>query len=82
MTSVKGGTLQAAVSMRAQLSREGVMDMNTYQSWARSIADAPALIQSEVGIVEWLVQVFMRIFYFSTFYNMMWFIHSRVINIY
>lgn len=65
MTSVKGGTLQTAVSMRAQLKRTGVMDINTYQSWARSIADAPALIHSEVGIVEWLVQVFMRILFFN-----------------
>ncbi|XP_027880340.1 complement component C9 [Xiphophorus couchianus] len=55
MTSVRGGTLQAAVSMRAQLSREGVMDMNTYQSWARSIADAPALIQSEPEPIYMLI---------------------------
>lgn len=53
MTSVKGGTLQSAVTMRAKLNREGVMDITTYQDWARSIAEAPALIYSEVGIIDW-----------------------------
>lgn len=49
MTSVKGGSLESAVTMRAKLNKEGVMDIATYQNWARSIADAPALINSEVG---------------------------------
>ncbi|XP_054908644.1 complement component C9 [Poeciliopsis prolifica] len=57
MTSVKGGTLQAAVSMRTQVNRHGVMDLNTYQSWARSIADAPALIQSEPEPIYMLIPV-------------------------
>lgn len=48
MTSVKGGSLESAVAMRAQLNRDGVMDVPTYQNWARSINDAPALINSEV----------------------------------
>ncbi|XP_041666576.1 complement component C9 [Cheilinus undulatus] len=47
MTSVKGGTLESAVTMRAKLNQEGVMDIETYQNWARTIADAPALIHSE-----------------------------------
>ncbi|KAM6975774.1 complement component C9 [Tautogolabrus adspersus] len=47
MTSVKGGTLESAVAMRAKLNREGVMDIATYQNWARTIAAAPALINSE-----------------------------------
>ncbi|CAJ1070393.1 complement component C9 [Xyrichtys novacula] len=47
MTSVKGGDLQSAVVMRAKLNKDGVMDIDTYQNWARSIADAPALIYSE-----------------------------------
>lgn len=50
MTSVKGGTLESAVIMRAKLNKEGVMDIDTYQNWARSIADAPALLNSEVSI--------------------------------
>lgn len=48
MTSVKGGTLESAVTMRANLNKEGVMDLDTYQNWARTIADAPALLHSEV----------------------------------
>lgn len=48
MTSVKGGTLESAVTMRAKLNKEGVMDMDTYQNWTRTIADAPALLNSEV----------------------------------
>ncbi|XP_012708465.2 complement component C9 isoform X1 [Fundulus heteroclitus] len=47
MTSVKGGTLETAVTMRAQLNREGVMNIDAYRNWARSIADVPALINSE-----------------------------------
>ncbi|XP_074546694.1 complement component C9 [Halichoeres trimaculatus] len=47
MTSVKGGTLAAASGMRAKLNKDGVMDVITYQNWARTIADAPALINSE-----------------------------------
>lgn len=48
MTSVKGGNLESAVAMRAQLNRDGVMDIPTYQNWARSLNDAPALIKSQV----------------------------------
>ncbi|XP_034565137.1 complement component C9 [Notolabrus celidotus] len=47
MTSVKGGTLATAAAMRARLNEKGVMDIGTYQSWAASIANAPALINSE-----------------------------------
>lgn len=50
MTSVKGGTLLSAVSMRAKLNRDGVMDLATYQEWARTITEAPALLHSEVQI--------------------------------
>lgn len=52
MTSVKGGSLESAVTMRAKLNKEGVMDIVTYQNWARSIAEVPALINSEVGTPE------------------------------
>lgn len=52
LTSVKGGTLESAVAMRAKLNKEGVMDIGTYQNWARTIADAPALINSEVKTMD------------------------------
>ncbi|XP_030291657.1 complement component C9 isoform X1 [Sparus aurata] len=47
MTSVRGGTLEGAATMRAKLNRDGVMDVDTYRNWARTIAEAPALIKSE-----------------------------------
>lgn len=49
LTSVKGGSLESAVTMRAKLNKEGVMDIDTYQNWARTVSDAPALLSSEVG---------------------------------
>ena len=52
MTSVKGGTLETAAAMRAKLDKEGVMDINTYKDWARSIGDNPALISSEVRAID------------------------------
>ncbi|XP_077354176.1 complement component C9 [Festucalex cinctus] len=55
MTSVKGGTLASAVSMRAKLNKDGLMDIATYQEWARTIADAPALLSSEPQPIYTLV---------------------------
>ncbi|XP_068608889.1 complement component C9 [Brachionichthys hirsutus] len=55
MTSVKGGTLESAATMRAKLNKDGVMDVATYQDWARSIAGAPALIYSEPEPVHMLI---------------------------
>ncbi|KAM4635364.1 complement component C9 [Polymixia lowei] len=47
LTSVRGGDLVSAVAMRAQLNKDGLMDISTYQNWARTIADGPALLHSE-----------------------------------
>ncbi|KAL6096595.1 c9 [Pungitius sinensis] len=47
LTSVRGGTLESAVAMRAKLNRDGVMDIATFQNWARTLADLPALLYSE-----------------------------------
>uniref|UniRef100_A0A3Q0R4Z0 Complement component C9 n=1 Tax=Amphilophus citrinellus TaxID=61819 RepID=A0A3Q0R4Z0_AMPCI len=55
MTSVKGGTLESAVSMRAKLNKDGVMDVATYQQWARTIADAPALLHSDPEPIYMLI---------------------------
>uniref|UniRef100_A0A672INH3 Complement component C9 n=1 Tax=Salarias fasciatus TaxID=181472 RepID=A0A672INH3_SALFA len=55
MTSVKGGSLESAVTMRAKLNRDGHMDIATYQQWARSIADAPALLSSESEPIYMLI---------------------------
>ncbi|KAI3362125.1 hypothetical protein L3Q82_012453, partial [Scortum barcoo] len=47
MTSVRGGSLDTAVAMRAKLNKEGVMDVETYKAWATTVINAPALIHSE-----------------------------------
>ncbi|KAF3701814.1 Complement component C9 Precursor [Channa argus] len=57
MTSVKGGTLESAVTMRAKLNKEGVMDIDTYQNWAKTLADAPALLYSEPEPIYMLIPV-------------------------
>ncbi|KAM9338708.1 complement component C9 [Symphorus nematophorus] len=57
LTSVKGGTLESAVAMRMKLNTEGVMDLETYKSWARTITAAPALISSEPEPIYMLVPV-------------------------
>ncbi|GAA6219239.1 complement component C9 [Lates japonicus] len=55
MTSVKGGTLESAVVMRAKLNTDGVMDIATYQNWAQTITQAPALINSEPEPIYMLI---------------------------
>ncbi|XP_056259992.1 complement component C9 [Seriola aureovittata] len=55
MTSVRGGTAHSASGMRAQLNKEGVMDLQTYQNWAQTIANAPALLSSESEPIYMLV---------------------------
>ncbi|XP_034402581.1 complement component C9 [Cyclopterus lumpus] len=55
LTSVKGGTLESAAAMRAKLNKDGAMDLATYQNWARTVADAPALLYSEPEPIYMLV---------------------------
>ncbi|XP_051268839.1 complement component C9 [Dicentrarchus labrax] len=55
MTSVKGGTLVTAVAMKTKVNKEGVLDLVTFQDWARSIASAPALIKSEPEPIYMLI---------------------------
>ncbi|XP_047426726.1 complement component C9 isoform X2 [Mugil cephalus] len=59
MTSVKGGTIQAAAAMNAKLNKEGVMDVATFQQWAASIPDVPALLTSEPEPIHMLVPLTM-----------------------
>ncbi|CAK6963611.1 complement component C9 [Scomber scombrus] len=59
LTSVKGGTLESAVVMRAKLNKDAVMDLDTYKNWARTISDAPALIHSEPEPIYMLIPVHM-----------------------
>ncbi|XP_029025646.1 complement component C9 [Betta splendens] len=53
--SVKGGTLPAAVAMKAKLDKTGMLDVPTFQEWARTIADNPALLHSEPEPIHTLV---------------------------
>nr|AXB74601.1 complement component 9 [Planiliza haematocheilus] len=55
MTSVKGGTIASAAAMRAKLNKEGVMDVDTFQAWAATIPDAPALLSSEPEPIHMLI---------------------------
>nr|XP_040052997.1 complement component C9 [Gasterosteus aculeatus aculeatus] len=55
LTSVRGGTLESAVAMRAKLNSDGVMDIPTFQNWARTLADLPALLYSEAEPIYMLV---------------------------
>lgn len=48
MTSVRGGTVDSAQTMREKLNTDTVMDVATFQGWTRSIKEAPALINSQV----------------------------------
>ncbi|TNN75582.1 Complement component C9 [Liparis tanakae] len=59
LTSVKGGTLESAVAMRAKLNKDGAMDIATYQNWARTVADAPALLYSEPEPIYMLIPLAM-----------------------
>uniref|UniRef100_A0A4W5MNN0 Complement component C9 n=1 Tax=Hucho hucho TaxID=62062 RepID=A0A4W5MNN0_9TELE len=59
MTIVRGGTLEAAVAMRTQITKEGLMDMQTYQNWARTVGDAPALLSSEPEPIQTLIPLSM-----------------------
>ena len=48
VTFVRGGTSDTTAAMRAKLDKDGVMDLATIREWARSLADTPALLKSEV----------------------------------
>ncbi|KAF5909745.1 complement component C9, partial [Clarias magur] len=47
ISAVKGGSPQSAAAMKAQLSKDGMLDRNHYVEWARTLSDLPALIYSD-----------------------------------
>ncbi|XP_042251419.1 complement component C9 [Thunnus maccoyii] len=55
ITAVKGGDLESAGNMRAKLDQDGVMDIDTYRAWARTIPDIPALLSSEPEPIYMLI---------------------------
>lgn len=48
ISAVKGGSPQSAAAMKSQLSKDGVLDWTHYVEWARTLADLPAIIHSDV----------------------------------
>ena len=50
LTFVRGGTTATVATMRAKLDKDGIIDLDTIREWARSIADNPALLKSEVRV--------------------------------
>ncbi|MBN3303622.1 CO9 protein, partial [Amia calva] len=52
---VSGGTAESVASLRRQLDREGLVDVNTYVQWAKSLVDAPVLIDSKPEAIYTLV---------------------------
>ncbi|XP_055718822.1 complement component C9 [Salvelinus fontinalis] len=59
ITVVRGGTVETAVAMRTQITKEGLMDIQTYQNWARTVGDAPALLSSEPEPIQTLIPLSM-----------------------
>ncbi|KAM9538793.1 complement component C9 [Salvelinus alpinus] len=59
ITVVRGGTVETAVAMRTQITKEGLMDIQTYQNWARTVGDAPALLRSEPEPIQTLIPLSM-----------------------
>ncbi|KAK7895867.1 hypothetical protein WMY93_021192 [Mugilogobius chulae] len=47
ISAIFGGSVAGAAGMKAQLNKEGILDIMTFQNWARSIMDEPALLSSE-----------------------------------
>uniref|UniRef100_A0A8C5GNJ5 Complement component C9 n=1 Tax=Gouania willdenowi TaxID=441366 RepID=A0A8C5GNJ5_GOUWI len=47
MISIRGGGQESAAAIKTKLNTKGIMDTITYQAWAQSIADVPALLVTE-----------------------------------
>ncbi|XP_028829416.1 complement component C9 [Denticeps clupeoides] len=47
MSSVRGGTVDAAAAMRTKIEKQGLLDTATYESWARTIINSPVPIHSD-----------------------------------
>lgn len=51
MTSVRGGTVDAAAAMRTKIEKDGLLDTSTYEAWAKTLINAPVLIHSDVSAI-------------------------------
>ncbi|XP_036385804.1 complement component C9 [Megalops cyprinoides] len=55
VTAVKGGTIQTATRFRTQIQRDGVLDVETYVQWAKSLEVAPVLINNQPEAIHSLI---------------------------
>ncbi|KAJ0057611.1 hypothetical protein NL108_009403, partial [Boleophthalmus pectinirostris] len=55
VSAIYGGSPSAAAGMKTQLGKEGILDMTTFQNWARSIGDEPTLLDSDPEPIYTLV---------------------------
>ncbi|XP_072310561.1 complement component C9 [Eucyclogobius newberryi] len=57
ISAIYGGSVEAAAGMKTQLTKEGMLDMMTFQNWARSIGDDPTLLDSDPEPLYTLIPV-------------------------
>lgn len=50
LIAVRGGSPAAAVAMKSQLTKDGILDYSQYVEWAKTISALPALIHSDVRL--------------------------------
>ncbi|KAG5834474.1 hypothetical protein ANANG_G00261900 [Anguilla anguilla] len=55
MTSVRGGTIQTATALKTKIEKTGVMDVDTYVAWAKSLAVAPVVVHSQPEAIQSLI---------------------------
>ncbi|XP_033845627.1 complement component C9 [Periophthalmus magnuspinnatus] len=55
VSAIYGGSAEAAAAIKAILNKEGILDMMTFQNWARSIGDEPILLESDPEPIYTLV---------------------------
>ncbi|XP_058881056.1 complement component C9 [Acipenser ruthenus] len=60
LSLVHGGTVAYAASFRKQINEEGVADVSSYIEWAKSLSDAPVLIETTPTPIYTLVPVTMQ----------------------
>lgn len=48
VSAIYGGSADGAAGMKSQLNKDGIVDMATFQNWARSLGEEPVLLNSDV----------------------------------
>ncbi|KAJ8339214.1 hypothetical protein SKAU_G00360000 [Synaphobranchus kaupii] len=55
VTFVRGGTSQTATAMRTKIEKTGMMDVDTYVAWAKSLSVSPVLIHNQPESIQSLI---------------------------